>query len=166
MKPTSPYATLRAFGVGTVAGCVGAAVLALAFKYLGAVGFYGVCLVVGAGSWGLAEFLDRRARRAQQRHGGAAVVTAHRMDGFFGVGSIVMAAGIALMVIAMTHTPDAPPAAQQPAPVSGVGIAYAPYIFADYDTGCQYLSTHTSTGLAPRIAADGKTHMGCKGTVK
>lgn len=63
MKPTSPYATLHAFGVGTVAGCVGAAVLALAFKYLGAVGFYGVCLVVGASSWGLAELLDRRARR-------------------------------------------------------------------------------------------------------
>lgn len=63
MKPTSPYATLHAFGVGTVAGCVGAVVLTLAFKYLGVVGFYGVCLVVGASSWGLAELLDRRARR-------------------------------------------------------------------------------------------------------
>ena len=37
-------------------------------------------------------------------------------------------------------------------------------ITTDKDTGCQYISSvsaHGSNGIAPRIAADGKTHMGC-----
>jgi hypothetical protein len=63
MKATSRYATLRAFGQGTVGGCVGGTVLGLIYVYTGKVGFYGACLVVGLVSWGLAEFLDRRARR-------------------------------------------------------------------------------------------------------
>ena len=63
-------------------------------------------------------------------------------------------------------TPDKPQPAPAPYPTPGSGPAYAPYVFADGDTGCQYLSTHTSTGLAPRIAADGKTHMGCKGVTQ
>jgi len=63
MKPTSRYATLRAFGVGTVAGCIGGAVLGLALVHLGAAAFYGLCCAVGAGAWGLAELLDRRALR-------------------------------------------------------------------------------------------------------
>lgn len=66
MKATSRYATLRAFGQGAVLGCIGGAVAALIFKHLGADGFYGVCLIVGVGSWGLAEFFDRRARRQRQ----------------------------------------------------------------------------------------------------
>lgn len=66
MRATSRYPTLRAFGQGAVFGCIGGAVVALIFKHLGADGFYGICLVGGAGSWGLAEFLDRRARRQRQ----------------------------------------------------------------------------------------------------
>lgn len=66
MRSTSRYVTLRAFGQGAVFGCIGGAVAALIFKYLGAVGFYSACLVVGAGSWGMAELLDRRARRQRQ----------------------------------------------------------------------------------------------------
>lgn len=62
MKPTSRYATLRAFGMGCVLGCIGAASVALIYAYMGATGFYGFCLLVGASSWGMAEFLDRRAR--------------------------------------------------------------------------------------------------------
>lgn len=34
------------------------------------------------------------------------------------------------------------------------------YVYTDRDTGCQYVSE--SRGLTQRIAADGKTHMGCK----
>ena len=60
------------------------------------------------------------------------------------------------------ESPQAPP----PAPTSNAGIAYAPFVFLDTVTGCQYLSTHMSTGLVPRIAADGETHMGCKGVAR
>jgi hypothetical protein len=63
--------------------------------------------------------------------------------------------------LALRPEPQAP--APLPAPTSNAGIAYAPYVFLDTLTGCQYLSTHTSTGLVPRVAADGKTHMGCTG---
>lgn len=35
------------------------------------------------------------------------------------------------------------------------------FVYTDKATGCQYLTE--SRGLTPRIAADGKTHMGCKG---
>jgi len=73
---------------------------------------------------------------------------------------------ILLSGVLVAFTPRDAEAPQQPAPAPGAGIAYAPYVFADHDTGCQYLSTHNSTGLAPRIAADGKTHMGCKGNTQ
>jgi hypothetical protein len=36
-------------------------------------------------------------------------------------------------------------------------------IFNDRETGCQYLTPTGSGGLTPRIAADGHSHMGCKG---
>lgn len=36
------------------------------------------------------------------------------------------------------------------------------YRYEDPDTGCQYLVEYKSA-LAPRISADGKIHMGCKG---
>lgn len=38
-----------------------------------------------------------------------------------------------------------------------------PWLYKDTVTGCEYLSTRNEYGLEPRIAADGKTHMGCKG---
>ena len=66
MKATSRYATLRAFGMGCVMGCIGAASVAVIYAYMGATGFYGICLLVGASSWGMAEFLDWRARRQRQ----------------------------------------------------------------------------------------------------
>ena len=67
MKPTSRYATLRAVGQGTVMGCIGGGSLGLVYAYLGETGFYGLCLLVGVSSWGMAELLDRRARRQRQR---------------------------------------------------------------------------------------------------
>jgi len=89
---------------------------------------------------------------------------ARRMAGFIGSGSIMVVAGVALLLIALTHAPAVLPPEPGPPPATpGVGIAYAPYVFHDSDTGCQYLSTHLSTRLVPRIAADGKTHTGCKG---
>jgi len=41
---------------------------------------------------------------------------------------------------------------------------YDPTMYMDRVTGCQYLSPGGSdrSALTPRIAADGKTHMGCK----
>jgi len=37
----------------------------------------------------------------------------------------------------------------------------------DGPTGCEYLkSAYTDKVLIPRIAADGRTHKGCKGAVK
>jgi hypothetical protein len=38
-----------------------------------------------------------------------------------------------------------------------------PWLYEDRATGCQYLATSSIQALTPRIAADGKTHMGCKG---
>lgn len=37
-----------------------------------------------------------------------------------------------------------------------------PMVFNDRVTGCDYLTTQDRVVLTPRIAADGKTHMGCK----
>lgn len=38
-----------------------------------------------------------------------------------------------------------------------------PVRYQDRETGCMYLTTARYNTLTPRIAADGKTHMGCKG---
>lgn len=38
-----------------------------------------------------------------------------------------------------------------------------PIRYQDRDTGCMYLTTGQYNALTPRIAADGMTHMGCKG---
>lgn len=88
--------------------------------------------------------------------------------GFVDAPSLAMLAAIGLLgVVALS--PDAKvPAAAAPTPAAapGTGIAYAPFVFLDNDTGCQYLSTHNSTALAPRIGTDGKTHMGCKGSTQ
>ena len=37
-----------------------------------------------------------------------------------------------------------------------------PHLLVDHETGCEYLSSPSGSGMVPRIAADGKTHMGCK----
>ena len=37
-------------------------------------------------------------------------------------------------------------------------------IDTDPETGCEYITRHND-GITPRIAADGKTHMGCKGAL-
>jgi hypothetical protein len=41
--------------------------------------------------------------------------------------------------------------------------AMDPVLYRDRATGCEYLTTGQFNTLTPRIAADGKTHMGCKG---
>jgi hypothetical protein len=41
-----------------------------------------------------------------------------------------------------------------------------PVRYQDRETGCMYLSTSQLNSLTPRIAADGKTHMGCSGVAK
>jgi hypothetical protein len=53
----------------------------------------------------------------------------------------------------------------KPAPVASFaqGSQYRLDVAIDPDTGCQYLQQDYK-GITPRIAADGKTHMGCKGT--
>lgn len=36
-------------------------------------------------------------------------------------------------------------------------------IYTDEHTGCQYIGQrNSSAGITPRIAADGRSHMGCK----
>lgn len=40
------------------------------------------------------------------------------------------------------------------------GTRFDLIVYTDNQTGCQYVTE--SRGLTPRIAADGKTHMGCK----
>ena len=75
--------------------------------------------------------------------------------------SLLLIGAGALVVVALAYTPDH--AAPAPAPVPGTNVAYVPFLFIDQVTGCHYLSTHNSAGLAPRIAPDGNTHMGCNG---
>jgi hypothetical protein len=41
--------------------------------------------------------------------------------------------------------------------------ALDPWLYKDRATGCEYLTSREDRALTPRIAADGKTHMGCKG---
>jgi hypothetical protein len=42
--------------------------------------------------------------------------------------------------------------------------AIDPLVYRDRQTGCEYLTRgNSSSSLTPRIAADGKTHMGCNG---
>jgi hypothetical protein len=41
-----------------------------------------------------------------------------------------------------------------------------PMVYTDRETGCDYLTTQDRVILTPRIAADGKTHMGCKGDAR
>lgn len=82
--------------------------------------------------------------------------------------AFMLAFGVVMMGLAaflgIQKSDDATPAQQAPLP--GANVRYQPYVFLDASTGCQYLSTHTSGSLTPRIAADGKTHMGCKGATK
>lgn len=87
-----------------------------------------------------------------------------RLSAGFGDPVVLIMLGILVWLgyLAVT-TPDKPQSPPPPAPAPGAGIAYAPFVFVDGDTGCQYLSTHMSAGLVPRIAADGRTHIGCKG---
>lgn len=81
MKPTSRYANMRAFGVGTVAGCIGGAVLGLVLVHLGAAAFYGLCFAVGMGAWGLAELLDRRTTRRRPAPADSAANRSPRFSG-------------------------------------------------------------------------------------
>jgi hypothetical protein len=42
-------------------------------------------------------------------------------------------------------------------------LPYSVNLYIDPDTGCQYLTRDGSSApMTTRIAADGKTHMGCK----
>lgn len=54
------------------------------------------------------------------------------------------------------------PTTSAPAEGEKAIAALDPWLYKDRATGCEYLSTRPEHGLAPRIAADGKTHMGCR----
>lgn len=38
------------------------------------------------------------------------------------------------------------------------------YVFTDHETGCQYVGPGGRGAYTPRIAADGRSHMGCRAT--
>ena len=85
-----------------------------------------------------------------------------RSAGFADPFVLVCIAVIALLVWYMVH--DVPPvsaAVRAPASV----ISKTELInYLDPETGCQYLGQRSSNaGITARIAADGKTHLGCKG---
>lgn len=69
------------------------------------------------------------------------------------------AAIIAMIGVMVLYEPPAPPPPPVATPESGQ--AFAPFVFIDSATGCEYLSTHLNSALTPRLAADGKTHKGC-----
>ncbi len=64
-----------------------------------------------------------------------------------------------LAMLALAGTASAQPATRAPYPALP-SDGYLTF-FTDGETGCQYLS-RDGRALTPRIAADGKTHMGCK----
>jgi hypothetical protein len=78
--------------------------------------------------------------------------------------TFMLVAGVALLAIVLAFTNHKKDAVQiaELQPLPSANVRYQPYVFLDQVTGCEYLSTHTVNGLVARIAADGKTHMGCK----
>lgn len=69
---------------------------------------------------------------------------------------------ILAVLLAGCELPPAAPAPKQPPSLEfSSGPTYWLSITVDPDTGCQYLN-YDHRALTPRIAADGKTHMGCK----
>ena len=74
---------------------------------------------------------------------------------------LVAAGALLVVVMYMASKPSETPPAE-PMPLPGANARYQPYVYLDQVTGCEYLSTHIANGITPRIAADGKTHMGCK----
>ena len=79
---------------------------------------------------------------------------------------MILGLGIAALTVALIFVlmpPSSPQVMQPTSPTPTSNLRYEPLVFRDQVTGCEYLSTHTSATLAPRIAADGKTHMGCTG---
>lgn len=85
-----------------------------------------------------------------------------KISGFVKPETLLIIAALSVLVVTLMPREESTQPSP-PAPLPGASTAYQPFVFADQTTGCQYLSTHTSTGLTPRIAVDGKTHMGCKG---
>lgn len=79
------------------------------------------------------------------------------------IGFSIMAIGGVLILAAALYDkynepePPAPPVANP-----GSGAMFEPFVFFDKETGCEYLSTHLSSSLTPRLAADGKTQKGCR----
>lgn len=72
---------------------------------------------------------------------------------------MIPAAGIMGYAIGLAIAQVAPPTGGY----EGTGaVSFRAHV--DQATGCQYLSgSGSSTSFTPRIAADGKTHMGCRG---
>lgn len=70
-----------------------------------------------------------------------------------------------LILVVLLAGCEMPPAAPRPKAPPTVDFKSGPTywldVTADPDTGCQYLLYQDRT-ITPRIAADGKTHMGCK----
>ncbi|MCY0913235.1 hypothetical protein [Massilia antarctica] len=82
-------------------------------------------------------------------------------------GNAALAFGVISMIFSLSYVlapTTAPAPISEPTPPTPTSnLRYEPLVFLDQITGCQYLSTHTSATLVPRMAADGKTHMGCNG---
>jgi hypothetical protein len=68
----------------------------------------------------------------------------------------------AIVAMAIATGCDAPKTPGPDAPSLSQHTTLSMYL--DPETGCQYLGQRSSNaGITARIAADGKTHMGCKG---
>lgn len=74
-----------------------------------------------------------------------------------------LAGSLALLVVLCVVSLLSGCARKDPEPEVSVQTAGWLNVETDDATGCQYLGKHNSSaGITPRIAADGKSHMGCK----
>lgn len=68
-----------------------------------------------------------------------------------------------LILAALTTFAGCQPAAPKPE-VPHIDRYATLSLYLDPETGCQYIGQiSSSAAITPRIGADGKTHMGCKG---
>jgi hypothetical protein len=79
-----------------------------------------------------------------------------RREWLFTVGALVIVLMVSFVLSGCEKSPDGNQSSFAP---GGTPVA----IYVDRGTGCEYASADSGhSAITPRIAADGKTHMGCR----
>jgi hypothetical protein len=82
-----------------------------------------------------------------------------RREWLFTVGTLVIVLMASFALSGCGERPASPEGNQQPA----FGDRQPVAVYMDHGTGCEYVAADGGhSAITPRIAADGKTHMGCR----